>query len=92
MLKEVINHREMGSNPSKPYRVTFCELLEDGYRKAIGISICSPSDQYNRKLGNTIARGRAYKALSLKKCISPSRIELVTNLGLCFYEKGVYIN
>ena len=42
--------------------VTICELIDaDGTLVATGYSFCS--QQYNRKLGNKIALGRARKAL-----------------------------
>lgn len=46
--------------------ITRCYLkrISDGKLLAQGISICSPLDQYSKRMGNKIARGRAYKALT----------------------------
>ena len=54
------------------YMVTTCVIKDKEGKKLVGgISICSPKDQYNRKKGNMIARGRAYKALERKQDSCP---------------------
>ena len=58
-----------GKNPTLTLitMVTICEVIEycdaarEGVVVATGYAFCS--QQYNRRLGNTIARGRAMKAL-----------------------------
>jgi len=71
-MKEYIEHLE-----SNGRKVTICTLaiphdvsqIEEDFSEvenevvAAGVAICNPKDQYNRKKGNMIARGRAYKAL-----------------------------
>jgi hypothetical protein len=47
-------HRLLGEG-----RVTFCKYQDDGHNAIVGVSWCSPSDQWHRKLGNKIALGRA---------------------------------
>ena len=64
-MKEVFNHTE-GTLHSKPRKITRCILIED-IPRAEGIAICNPHDQYSRKRGNQIARGRAYKALEINQ-------------------------
>lgn len=46
--------------------VTHCWLVADVVLIAAGVAICSPRDQYARKVGNWIAYGRAIKALKTR--------------------------
>lgn len=71
------------------YRVTECLLVQSGMVVAYGASFCAPNDQYDRKKGNRIARGRAHKALERKALISPIRRTGVPNPGFPF--KGIAI-
>ena len=42
-------------------RVTIIELTSPEGKDACGVALCSKEDNYNRKLGNRIALGRALK-------------------------------
>ena len=64
--------------------------MDNNNAEAAGWSICSFKDNYNRKLGNQIARGRAEKALRLKKNIRPTSEEIKKIFNIDF--KGVYIS
>ncbi len=50
---------------SQPHRFTIAAVLRSGKSDftgwSLGLSICNPKDNYNRKLGNIIAKGRARK-------------------------------
>ncbi len=61
-MKEIFSHNTVDTGAKRPYHVTICCIEEGGMVVSRGISICSCSDQYNKRLGNRIARGRAYKA------------------------------
>lgn len=67
-IKELINHRV-----THRFIVTECILIRNERVVAFGLSFCAPNDQYDRKKGNRIARGRAYKAYEKQVCISPIR-------------------
>jgi hypothetical protein len=48
----------------RPHRCTFAFLFdENGEHVSQGVAVCGPYDQFNRRLGRTIALGRALKAL-----------------------------
>ena len=90
-MEEVFHHQVIDVGKKRPYVLTECRIVE-GYPlsiiKSVGISICCPKDQYNRKLGNIIARGRAIKALAEKKSINPLNEKLADITG---YEySGIY--
>ncbi len=71
-MKEIFAHSKITTEEKeKPYILTMCILKEEDKVLAVGASLCSPEDNYNRKLGNRIARGRAIKALDKKQDISP---------------------
>jgi len=89
-MREIIEHMTVHVGLKRPYHITNCILKEDEVLRAEGISICSCSDQYDRKLGNTIARGRAYKALSLRRNYNPIRENLRKELFTPFSNKGLY--
>jgi len=87
---------------SRGMEVTICSLLEEhqvpenelGFTSAEsvvaqGISIRNPLDQYNRKRGNTIARGRAYKALRRGKSSGRISPRIKANVGEVFFTLGV---
>ncbi len=48
------------NNGSRKRGATVAATVVDGWLR-FGVSVCSPADQYNRKLGRTIACGRAEK-------------------------------
>ena len=52
-----------------------------------GISACSPQDSYSRKLGLTIARGRARKAMGLNQTALGPRVD-----ALRIYEKRDWVD
>ena len=56
--------------------LTCCLITGDNAEiLARGVSICCTLDQYNRKFGNMIAKGRADKALRIRNTSSPIRPE-----------------
>lgn len=89
-IKEKFRHIDICIDKTRPYHVTICTLHINGKDLAEGLSICSYSDQYNRKRGNTIARGRAVKALAEKRSYNPIREKLRKALLLDYAYKGVY--
>lgn len=89
-LTEKFIHTTVDIGAKRPYVLTQCLLGENGSARAYGIAICSYLDQYNRKIGNAIARGRATKALQEQRTYSPIRDSLWEVLGLHFGYKGVY--
>lgn len=44
--------------------ITICAICENDKSIFIGVAECAPTDAYNRKKGNAIAMGRAWKNLS----------------------------
>ena len=87
-MKEVFAHYRLETGAKRPVHVTACTLIGEGEDSAVGISICSWKDQYDRKLGNKIARGRAEKALRLRRNIGPVRE--VLQVLILFPFKGRY--
>lgn len=76
MPKEKFLHIDVTTGKDHSHKVTVCVLVsdeDDSYAFAAGVSICLEYDQYSKKLGNKIARGRAYKALDLKRSSNPIR-------------------
>lgn len=41
-------------------------IMRDGRVKATGLALCSPQENFNKRLGTTIALGRAVKTLEHK--------------------------
>jgi hypothetical protein len=70
-IRENYRHFPIEVGEKRPYVVTLCTLSRDNQVLAMGLSICSYLDQFNRKLGSRIAHGRAVKAYSLEENISP---------------------
>lgn len=67
-----VRHERISGPSEKPGKVvlfakggrTVVEILgEDGTPVVSGVAVCSPLDNYNRRLGRTIALGRAQKEL-----------------------------
>ena len=58
-MKEVLYYQ--GKN-------AFCLLVDEVTRQAVarGVSICSPKDQFEKKVGRAKARGRAQQAIARK--------------------------
>jgi hypothetical protein len=52
-------------------RVTIIELTSPEGKDAYGVALCSKQDNYNRKLGNRIALGRALKNHIVWNCNQP---------------------
>lgn len=75
-MKEIYQHTRVEVGAKRPFVITTCTLQEGDTTLAIGVAICSFRDQFNRKVGNTIARGRAMKALTEKRDSCPVRDEL----------------
>lgn len=91
-LKELFLH-QIAYRADHVYHVTRCALKQGEDIVAQGISVCSWKDQYKRRLGNEIAKGRAYKALNLKQNYNPlsRRLqEVMGNAGLCLTHMGNY--
>ena len=87
-------HIRVDIGAKHPYVITHCHVIDPDNRKdqAIGTSICSFRDQWDRKKGNRIARNRAYTALKEKKNSSPIReylIDTVLSGGIGF--KSLYL-
>ena len=61
-MKEIYRHEKYDDG-----RVLTRCFLVDGEPVAYGQALKRPEDSFNRKLGNLIARGRAYKAHKTKK-------------------------
>jgi len=72
-LVEHYRYESINVGATKKIHVTFCYLDWSPSITAVGVSICSWRDQRNRKLGRTIARGRAEKALRTKGASCPVR-------------------
>ncbi len=89
-MREIFDHRTVEVGTKKPYHVTLCILKDNEAIVAEGVSICSNSDQYNRKIGNRMARGRAHKALREQRSYNPIRSSLWEALFLPFRFKGMY--
>lgn len=75
-MKELYQHQKVKVKKAGRevcYTVTCCFLYQEERNwkeelaNACGIALCSYKDQYNRKKGNLIAKGRAIKALESKK-------------------------
>ena len=81
-MKEVFIHTE-GNLRGKPRKVTRCIILEEQTVKAEGLAICNPKDQYSRKRGNLIARGRACKALETQ---NPYPLGIIDGLEVSMHE------
>ena len=87
-----ISHWGYGKDEGKVLRVTtICTLSAGNMTLARGVSICCPLDRHNRKWGNMIARGRAYKALKKQTNSSPIREELKELIKLPFQYKCMYL-
>ena len=87
-MKEVFRHYDLrdGEEEDKLHHITVCTLWGEetgeayGVVLAEGIAICCYLDQYNRKLGNRIAKGRALKALSSRHSSNPLKPRWVSLL------------
>lgn len=69
------------------HKVTVCVLIEDNntnHAFAAGVAICWEHDQYSKRLGNRIARGRAYKALVSEGSSNPIRKDWLDWIGYNF--------
>lgn len=53
--------------------------LAGGY--AVGVALLADEDAYVRKIGHTIARGRALKAAAAKTCLATIRVRTQWNYG-----------
>lgn len=94
-MKEVFRHYDLrdGDKEDKLHRITVCSIREEtDVVVAEGVAICCYLDQYNRKLGNRIARGRALKALSSRSSSNPIkplwRFLLVHEFKCQYYPNG----
>jgi hypothetical protein len=86
-MKEIFEHEEVKTRKGIVH-ITICLIMDNDKVLAKGYSVCSHLDQYNRKLGNTIARGRARKAMNTQANLSRVSGELEK---LCYGEfMGVY--
>lgn len=90
LFGEKFRHYEFNNGSKNPYHVTICTLIDNGEEIVRGISICSFRDQYNRRIGNTIARGRAIKAARDCKSFNPIREELKLVAPFNFKSEWIY--
>ena len=71
-MKRFYYHRNEKGVPQS----TICIISENGWN-AMGVSICNPKDNFCKKIGRTIAQGRALKAL--KTMESSGKIAMSSN-------------
>jgi len=71
-MKEFFYHlRKMDTDGNGGYRqvsdwaATVCLLVGDDVFKP-GVAVCSPKDQFNKRIGRNIAKGRAQKSETIK--------------------------
>ncbi len=91
MIKNIFSHTEEISRDGEKHHVTQCFILINGKIASMGIAIQNPIDNYNKKLGNKIAFGRATKALKLKKNIGKIKFERILELSLPVKYKGEFV-
>ena len=63
-------------------KITVCLLVKDGTVVARGVSICSPKDQFVKRIGRAKALGRALRAVTRREdndLIIPYRNQIINN-------------
>lgn len=63
--------------------LTTCTLSREGKPTTIGLAICSPRDNFDRKKGNIISCGRALKATSLRVITTASPMQATEGSHYC---------
>jgi hypothetical protein len=73
-------------------RITVCVINLNLKSCARGVAICSPRDQFVKKIGRAIALGRAFKALETKQSDEPIRVSSVKNTQIIPYQYGAALS
>ena len=67
-LRPFFFHEKFGDNSGA---ITYCYLKEGDNVVARGLAVCSPMDVFNKKIGRSIALGRAVEAVIREQSFGP---------------------